>query len=102
MWYQKAAQMDPHYTQAYNDIGVIYEHQGEIDLAEEMYKKTLEIDPSHVLSADPGELKLIVKEIRSIEKALGHPEKKLTENEQKNMDFLRKRFNHRKKGVSAC
>jgi len=45
MWYQKAAQMDPHYTQAYNDIGVIYEHQGEIDLAEEMYKKTLEIDP---------------------------------------------------------
>jgi len=45
IWYQKAAQMDPHYAQAYNDIGVIYENQGDIGRAEEMYKKTLEVDP---------------------------------------------------------
>ena len=45
-FYQKAAQMDPHYAQVYNDIGVIYENQGDIALAEKMYKKTLGIDPN--------------------------------------------------------
>jgi len=44
-WYQKAAQMDPHYAQVYNDIGVVYENQGQLSRAEEMYKKALEIDP---------------------------------------------------------
>ena len=45
VWYQKAAQLDPHYAQVYNDIGVVYESQGKIDQAEEMYRKALQVDP---------------------------------------------------------
>ena len=45
IWYQKAAQMDPHYAQVYNDIGVIYENQGQLSRAEEMYKKAVKTDP---------------------------------------------------------
>jgi Tfp pilus assembly protein PilF len=43
--YQKAAELDPEYPDVYNDLGVIYEAQGETDRAEENYIQALKIDP---------------------------------------------------------
>lgn len=51
----------------------------------------------HVLSADPAELKLLVEYARRIEMILGEKEKKMTEEESKNQEFLRNRFSCRKK-----
>ena len=47
-YYQKASQMDPHYAEARNDIGVIYEALGEDDSALLAYKEVLQIDPSYL------------------------------------------------------
>jgi Flp pilus assembly protein TadD len=44
-YYEKAAQMDPHFAEVYNDLGVIYETRGNDDKALAMYKKAIEIDP---------------------------------------------------------
>ena len=51
----------------------------------------------HILSADPSELKEMVRQIRIVEKILGNAEKKLTAQERKNQTFLRKRFSYGKR-----
>ena len=48
----------------------------------------------HILSADPGELKLMVEQIRMIERMLGDGVKKITASEMDNQEFFRKRFSH--------
>lgn len=48
VYYQKAAQMDPHYAEVHNDLGVIYEAIGEEDEALLAYKEVLKIDPSYL------------------------------------------------------
>jgi tetratricopeptide (TPR) repeat protein len=48
MYYQKAAQMDPHYAEVRNDLGVVYEAMGDLDNALAMYKSVLEIDPNYL------------------------------------------------------
>ncbi len=47
-YYQKAAQMDPHYAQVFNDLGIIYESKGNDAAALEMYQKALEIEPKYL------------------------------------------------------
>lgn len=51
----------------------------------------------HIFSADPDDLKEMIKEIRNVEMILGKHEKKLTDEERTNQDFLRNRFHHGKK-----
>jgi len=46
--------------------------------------------PDHKASLEPDELKALVSAIRNIEKALGSPEKKITDSERKNMAIVRK------------
>lgn len=46
--------------------------------------------PDHKASLEPGELKAMVKAIRNIEKALGSPEKTVTDSERKNREVARK------------
>ena len=50
----------------------------------------------HILSADPAELKLLVEYTRSIRRILGQKEKKMTENEHNNQEFMRNRFSYRR------
>ena len=50
VYYEKAAQMDPHFAEVYNDLGVIYEARGSDEKALSMYKKAIEIDPTYLSS----------------------------------------------------
>ncbi len=50
----------------------------------------------HILSADGAEFKTLVEYTKRISKMLGTGEKIITEEEQKNQDFLRNRFSHNK------
>jgi Flp pilus assembly protein TadD len=45
--WEKAAQLDPTYAAAYNDLAVGYEHEGQLEKARQAYEKALEIDPSN-------------------------------------------------------
>jgi Tfp pilus assembly protein PilF len=45
--WQKAVEIDPTYSEAYNDLAVAYEHEGQLDKARESYEKALEIDPNN-------------------------------------------------------
>lgn len=46
--------------------------------------------PDHKASLEPNELKIMVEEIRNVEKALGSPEKKPTKSEKEIMKIVRK------------
>lgn len=47
IFYQKAIQIDPMQAPVYNDIGVIYEMQGEVERAEQAYFMSANIDPAY-------------------------------------------------------
>ena len=46
--------------------------------------------PDHFTSLEPSELKKMVKAIRNIEKAFGDKQKKITDNEKKNIFYMRR------------
>ncbi len=48
VYYQKAVQMDPHYAEVQNDLGVVYEALGQEDQAILAYKQALQIDPGYL------------------------------------------------------
>ena len=45
--WEKATQLDPTYAAAYNDLGIAYEHEGQLDKARKAYEKALELDPNN-------------------------------------------------------
>jgi len=45
--WEKAAELDPTYAAAYNDLAIGYEHEGQLDKARQAYEKALEIDPNN-------------------------------------------------------
>jgi Flp pilus assembly protein TadD len=45
--WEKATQLDPSYVAAYNDLGIAYEHEGQLDKARKAYEKALELDPNN-------------------------------------------------------
>jgi Tfp pilus assembly protein PilF len=45
--WEKAAEIDPTYAAAFNDLAVGYEHEGQLDKARRAYEKALEIDPGN-------------------------------------------------------
>lgn len=47
--WERAAQMDPAYAAAFNNLAVAYEHEGQLVKARDAYEKALALDPSNVL-----------------------------------------------------
>jgi len=45
--WEKATQIDPSYAAAFNDLGIAYEHEGQLDNARKAYEKALELDPNN-------------------------------------------------------
>ena len=46
--WEKAVELDPAYAEAYNDLAVGYEHEGQLDKARRAYEKALELEPNNV------------------------------------------------------
>ena len=47
--WERATQLDPTYAQAFNDLAIAYEHEGELDKARAAYEKALELEPNNLL-----------------------------------------------------
>ena len=45
--WEKAVEIDPKYAEAYNDLGVAYEHEGQLMKARDAYEKALQIEPNN-------------------------------------------------------
>src|SRR6185295_12014041 len=45
--WEKAAEIDPTYAAAFNDLAIAYEHEGQLEKARKAYEKALQIDPSN-------------------------------------------------------
>jgi len=65
--YKKAVALDPDYAVAYNDLGVIYEAAGRLDLAEKYYLKAMNID--HYYLSAYSNLALLYERIKQPDKA---------------------------------
>lgn len=46
--WERAAEIDPNYAPALNNLAVGYEHEGKLDKARQAYEKALEIDPNNL------------------------------------------------------
>src|SRR5207247_8640325 len=44
--WEKAAQLDPSYAPAHNNLAIGYEHEGQLDKARKSYEKALELSPN--------------------------------------------------------
>lgn len=47
--WERATQIDPSYAQAFNNLAVAYEHEGQLDRARQAYEKALAIEPNNTL-----------------------------------------------------
>jgi len=45
-YYEKAISIDPNYVDAYDNLGLVFRHQGNLEKAEFYYKKSIEIYPN--------------------------------------------------------
>ncbi len=45
--WERAVELDPTYAEAFNNLGVAYEHEGELDKAKAAYEKAVALAPSH-------------------------------------------------------
>ena len=45
--WEKAAELDPAYAAAFNDLAIAYEHEGQLEKARKAYDKALELDPGN-------------------------------------------------------
>lgn len=45
--WQKAAELDPSYAAAFNDLAIAYEHEGQFENARKAYEKALSLDPNN-------------------------------------------------------
>jgi type IV pilus assembly protein PilF len=45
--WEKATEIDPSYAAAFNDLGIGYEHEGDLPKARKAYEKALELDPNN-------------------------------------------------------
>ena len=54
--WERAAQIDPTYAAAHNNLAIAYEHEGELDKARASYEKALELEPNNTLIKQNYEL----------------------------------------------
>lgn len=47
--WERAAQLDPNYAAAFNNLAVAYEHEGQLAKAREAYEKALRLEPNNAL-----------------------------------------------------
>ena len=47
--WERAAQIDPTYAAAFNNLAVAYEHEGQLTKAREAYEKALALEPNNSL-----------------------------------------------------
>jgi len=47
-YYTRAAELDPFYAVAFNDMGIIFEAKGDINRAKQAYQKAVSIDPNYL------------------------------------------------------
>ncbi|HEY2431165.1 MAG TPA: tetratricopeptide repeat protein [Vicinamibacterales bacterium] len=47
--WQKAVELDPSYSAAWNNLAIAYEHEGKFEQAKKAYEKALELDPKNLL-----------------------------------------------------
>jgi len=47
--WEKAAELDPTYAAAFNDLAIAYEHEGQFAKARKAYEKAIELDPNNAL-----------------------------------------------------
>jgi Tfp pilus assembly protein PilF len=47
--WEKAVQIDPSYAEAWNNLAIAYEQQGDFDNAEEAYSKAVALDPDNIM-----------------------------------------------------
>jgi Tfp pilus assembly protein PilF len=45
--WEKAIELDPKYAEAYNDLAIGYEHEGQLDKARGAYDKALALEPNN-------------------------------------------------------
>ena len=45
--WERAAQIDPTYAAAHNNLAIAYEHEGELDKARAAYEKAIELEPNN-------------------------------------------------------
>jgi Flp pilus assembly protein TadD len=45
--WEKAVELDPMYAAAFNDLGIAYEHEGQLDKARKAYEKAIALDPNN-------------------------------------------------------
>jgi Flp pilus assembly protein TadD len=45
--WEKAADLDPKYAAAYNNLAIAWEHEGQLDKARKAYDKALELEPNN-------------------------------------------------------
>lgn len=54
--WERAVKLDPTYAAAFNNLGIGYEHEGDLDKARGAYEKALELDPNNALIRQNYEL----------------------------------------------
>ena len=54
--WERAAQIDPTYAEALNDLAIAYEHEGDLEKARVAYEKALELAPDNALIKQNYEL----------------------------------------------
>jgi Flp pilus assembly protein TadD len=45
--WQKATEIDPTYAEAFNDLAIAYEHEGQLDKARVAYEAAVKLDPNN-------------------------------------------------------
>lgn len=54
--WEKAAEIDPSYSAAFNNLAVAYEHEGELAKARKAYERAIELDPKNAMIRQNYEL----------------------------------------------
>jgi Flp pilus assembly protein TadD len=47
--WERAADVDPTYAAAYNNLAIAYEHEGQFDTARRAYEKAVELEPNNAM-----------------------------------------------------
>jgi Tfp pilus assembly protein PilF len=54
--WERAAEIDPSYAAAHNNLAIAYEHEGDLEKARVAYEKAIELEPSNALIKQNYEL----------------------------------------------